>query len=129
MMLGMDAQGFPLWQGALLDLPPKERAVLALLIRRAPGVVSKQAFADEAWQGRPMSDESLARCISRVRRALLAWDLKVESVYGLGYQLLEPSPADTQSGGPGKSALDTLTHARQLLQQRTPAAVGRAIEL
>lgn len=85
MMLGPVAQGFPLWQGGLLDLPPKERAVLALLIRRAPEVVSKQAFADEAWQGRPMSDESLARCISRVRRVLPG--VPIESVYGAGYRL------------------------------------------
>src|SRR3989442_7721742 len=70
MMLALDPQGFPLWQGELLDLPPKERAVLSLLIRQRPQVVSKQAFADAAWSGRPMSDERLARCVNRLPRVL-----------------------------------------------------------
>jgi DNA-binding winged helix-turn-helix (wHTH) protein len=131
MMLGLDPQGFPSWQGATLDLPPKERAVLALLIRCQPGLVGKQAFADEAWAGRPMSDESLARCISRLRRAL--HDVSIESVYGAGYRLVgEPRVGHARLLAAARAApqtVDTHLHARALAQRRTPAAMQRALTL
>lgn len=128
MMLSLDPQGFPLWQGTLLDLPPKERAVLALLIRASPGVVSKQAFADAAWAGRPMSDESLARCISRLRRTLPEVD--IESIYGAGYRLaVAPQAGHARllaAAQAAPQAVDTHLHARGLAQRRTPAAMRRA---
>ena len=131
MMLGLDAQGFPLWQGVLLDLPPKERAVLALLIRRAPDVVSKQAFADEAWGGRAMSDESLARCISRLRRTLPGE--AIESVYGAGYRLATEAPEGharlLAAAQAAPQAVETHLHARTLAHRRTPAAMQRALGL
>lgn len=131
MMLGLDPQGFPLWQGAPLELPPKERAVLALLIRRRPGVVDKQAFADVAWAGRPMSDESLARCVSRLRRALP--EVSIESVYGAGYRLpVGPHAAHARlmaAAQAAPQAVDTNLHARALAQKRTPAAMQRALTL
>jgi tetratricopeptide (TPR) repeat protein len=127
--LHFDEAGLPRLGGQLLRLPPKERAVLRLLWQQRPAVVRKDAFAEAAWAGQAMSDESLARCISRVRRALQPWALKVEAVYGLGYQLLAPPPPEAGGSEPGPAALDDLAHARELLQQRTPAAVARAIEL
>jgi tetratricopeptide (TPR) repeat protein len=126
--LTLDDAGLPRVDGRPLKLPPKERAVLGLLLRRAPHVVRKDEFAHHAWAGGAMSDESLARCISRLRPVLQPRGLKVEAVYGLGYQLVElqPPPAAT---GPTAQALDSYTHARQLVQQRTPAAMDRAIGL
>lgn len=127
--LHFDDAGLPRIGGQLLRLPPKERAVLRLLWQQRPAVVRKDAFAEAAWAGQAMSDESLARCISRVRRALQPWALKVEAVYGLGYQLLPAPPPEAGGHTPAAAALDDLAHARELLQQRTPAAVARAIEL
>lgn len=139
--LSLDEHGFPLLAGQPLKLPPKERAVLALLLRRRPAVVSKDDFAREAWQGVPMSDESLARSISRVRRALAVPGWQLESVYGIGYRLLPPAAdqsAAAEAAGPapwatlaqaGPGVLDTYLHARQLVQQRTPEAMDRAIVL
>jgi len=124
-----DDAGLPRLGGRLLKLPPKERAALGLLWQRRSAVVRKDDFAAAAWAGQAMSDESLARCISRVRRALAPWGLKVEAVYGLGYRLDEAEPADPAGAAPGAQALDALAHARQLLQQRTPTAVARAIGL
>ncbi len=109
-------------------LPPKERAVLRLLVERAPGVVRKDEFATQAWAGRLMSDESLARCISRVRQLLQPRGVRVEAVYGLGYRLVDAA-APAGPTGPSTAALDSYAHARQLQQQRTPAAMGLAIEL
>ena len=87
----------------------------------------KDEFARQAWAGRLMSDESLARCISRVRQLLQPRDVMVEAVYGLGYRLVDRT-AQVQAG-PSAQALDSYAHARQLMQQRTPAAMGLAIEL
>jgi len=125
--LALDDAGLLQADGTALKLPPKERAVLRLLLARAPGVVRKDEFAAQAWAGREMSDESLARCISRVRQLLQPRGVQVEAVYGLGYRLVDqaaPAPA-----APSAQALDSHAHARQLMQQRTPAAMGLAIEL
>ena len=133
MNLSLDAQGFPLAEGGPLALPPKPRAVLALLIERRPAVVSKQAFAELAWGGRPMSDESLARCISLLRRMLPAG--AIESVYGHGYRLaplpqsVPVAPAPAPSRAPSPAVMDAWLHARQLAQSRSPAALHRAAQL
>lgn len=122
-MIELDDMGVPrLKQGGPLKLAPKERAVLAQLLRRPDGVVSKAAFAQEAWQGEEMTDESLARSISRLRRVLKPLGTTLEAHYGLGYRLVLEAPSAPQD-------LETLAHARQLLVQRTPAAVTRCIEL
>lgn len=143
-MLSLDEQGFPQWRGEILKLPPKERAVLGLLIQRQPQVVSKQEFADTVWGvHHPMSDESLARCISHLRAVLaeqLQLSLKIESMYGLGYRL-QVHPAVLLV--PGKSidettthwssslpeSINTLRHAQQLAERRTPAALQVAVRL
>lgn len=132
--LTLDDAGFPTAHGRPLDLAPKERAVLALLLQRRPAVVSKHDFAEVAWAGQGMSDESLARSISRVRRVLAPLGLAIESVYGTGYRL-EGAPAPAAhprlagAAHASQATVDAYLHARQLAQTRTPAAVARAIEL
>jgi transcriptional regulator HilA, main transcriptional regulator of SPI1 len=135
-LLALDEAGFPIADGHPLDLAPKERAVLALLLQRQPAVVHKNDFAEVAWAGRSMSDESLARSISRLRRALAPFGLAVESVYGTGYRLdagSAPRPPGhlrlAVASHASQATVDAYLHARQLAQQRTPAAVGRAIQL
>lgn len=137
--LTLDDAGFPTAQGRPLDLAPKERAVLALLLKRRPAVVSKNDFADVAWAGQAMSDESLARSISRLRRTLAPLGLAIESVYGTGYRLdgegaagSNLAPAHPRLAGvahASQATVDAYLHARQLALSRTPAGVGRAIEL
>lgn len=134
--LTIDDAGFPSAGGRPLDLAPKERAVLALLLQRRPAVVRKDEFAVAVWSGGTMSDESLARCISRLRRTLAPFGLAIESVYGTGYRLAgaeatEPPahPRLAAAAHARAGTVDAYLHARQLAQQRTPAAVGRAIGL
>jgi len=131
MNLVLDAQGFPVQDGARLDLPRKERAVLAMLIRERDRVVSKQDFAEHAWNGRAMSDESLARCISRLRRLLPG--MQIEAVYGHGYRLHgEPPAAHRRLLGVARAApqaVEAHLHARTLAQRRTPDAMQRALAL
>ncbi|HSI57837.1 MAG TPA: winged helix-turn-helix domain-containing protein [Ideonella sp.] len=133
--LTLDPAGFPCAGGHPLPLAPKERAVLALLLQRRPGLVSKDEFAVAVWPGGTMSDESLARCISRLRRTLSAWGLTIASVYGSGYRLeSEPGlvashPRLATAAHASTATVDAYLQARQLAQQRTPAALGRAVEL
>lgn len=140
--LELDEHGFPLLSGQPLRLPPKARAALALLLQRRPAVVPKDAFAQVAWRDGPMSDESLARCISQLRRALQSAGWGVESVYGTGYRLspvvdAAAIPTPRATGHPRLTAaaqanpgtVDAYLHARQLAQQRTPEALDRAISL
>lgn len=126
--LTLDAMGFPQVDGQPLKLPPKERAVLGLLLRRHGAVVSKDEFAVVAWRGQEMSDESLARCISQVRRAVRPLGLKVEALYGLGYRLDSDRQSEPPHAEPSAESRSEFAHVRQLLQQRTPAAVGLAME-
>lgn len=142
-LLALDDQGFPAWAGEPLELPPKERAVLALLIQLRPQVVSKQLFADKIWGELSMSDESLARCISRIRHMLAplaGLQEGVESIYATGYRLKArpvPAPAlpllltvhhDVPPQDPPELA-EACKHARQLAQRRTPAALSTALRL
>lgn len=132
--IAFDAAGFPAIAGRPLSLPPKERGVLRLLVQRSPGVVSKDDFASAAWSGGAMSDESLARCISRLRRVLAPHGLRLEAVYGTGYRLLSAEPAQPAVGdavaalAPSAQTREAYQHARLLLHKRTPVAVGLAIE-
>lgn len=128
-LLSLDEAGLPRADGHPLPLPPKERAVLRLLMQRAPGPVRKDEFAQQAWAGREMSDETLARCISRVRRVLQPHGRRVEAVYGLGYRLVDLAGSDPANAGPSAQALDSYGHARHLMQQRTPSAMGLAVDL
>ena len=135
--LTLDAAGFPAAGGRPLDLAPKERAVLARRRQRPPAGGSKSAFAEVAWRGRAMSDESLARCISRLRRVLGTFGLTIESVYGTGYRLQSEAaeakagnhPRMTSAAHADSATVEAYLHARQLAQSRTPAAIARAIEL
>jgi DNA-binding winged helix-turn-helix (wHTH) protein/Flp pilus assembly protein TadD len=132
--LTLDDAGFPLLDGQPMPLAPKERGVLALLLRRQPAAVDKNDFAAAAWSGRPMSDESLARAVSGLRRAIAPLGLGIESVYGLGYRLAArpDAPAHariTPAAHASSATVDAYLHARQLVAQRTPTAVRRAIEL
>ena len=124
--------------GRPLALPPKERAVLHLLLRQWPRTVAKEQFARQVWADQPMSDESLARCIAQLRQALPpATGLALRAVYRRGYRLeVAVAPDDAPAHGrlvhaamaPPHQA-ETLTHARHLVQQRTADSLVRAERL
>lgn len=129
MALDLTSDGLPTWQDSPLFLPPKESAVLALLIRAQPQAVSKADIVEHAWGGLAVSDDSLARCISQLRRALP--DVKIEAVYGFGYRLVPPEPAQhSRMLAVVKAPPDVVEaylHAWELSQHGTPRALGRAL--
>ncbi|WP_229751149.1 winged helix-turn-helix domain-containing protein [Undibacterium terreum] len=126
----------------ILALPPKEQAVLHLLLSSSPSVVSKDSFAERVWPEHGMSDESLTRCIHRLRQILRdigepAKDIRIESSYGRGYRLELPQSPSKASAASGHQRLlsaaqgspqltEALMFARNLYLQRTPASLAQA---
>lgn len=129
MALDLTPDGLPTWQDSPLFLPPKESAVLALMIRAQPQPVSKGEIVEHAWGGSAVSDDSLTRCISQLRRALPG--VKIEAVYGFGYRLVQPEPVvHSRMLAVVKAPPDVVEaylHAWELAQHGTPRAMGRAL--
>lgn len=86
--LAVDADGNVYLHAAPLELAPKELAVLHRLLVRWPNVVRKDEFLQHIWAGRMMSDESLARCVAKARKALATVPgVSIKAVYGQGYRI------------------------------------------
>jgi DNA-binding winged helix-turn-helix (wHTH) protein len=137
--LTVDQHGFVAYNNSILQLPPKERGALSLLLRAWPDLVPKKEFAQHVWKGR-MSNESLARCMAQLRRVLSHIGIvRIDSLYGLGYHLTilpgdvdaSPQLPSDRSCQPGTvkvhpSLIAACAYAQQLLQNHSPAAYGRA---
>lgn len=115
-------------------LPPKERAILDLLLQHAAQPVSKEEIIRQAWPRQKwVSDESLVRCISQLRRRLP--QARIEALYGFGYRLMPPSTG-TQLHEPLLQAalapaevVEQYLHACTLVQRQTATPLARAIDL
>lgn len=131
MRLSLSPDGLPVAMGQFLALPPKEREVLAMLIAEAPSAVSKDKLLRTVWSGRPASDESLARCISQLRRRLPG--VTIESLYGHGYRLVpgeEELDALFQNAAQAPSpALNAYLYANGLVQARTLPSLREALRI
>ena len=78
--------------GQVLDLPPRERAILELLLTRAGKVVAKEAIVQSVTSLEDiLSDNAIEQYISRLRRRLHPVGLTLRTVRGIGYLLEKPS--------------------------------------
>ncbi len=81
-----------------IDLNARYFDALALLVREAGRLVSKDRFLDEVWRGVPVTDEALTQCIKTLRRQLgddASRPRFIETVPKHGYRfiaLVEASP-------------------------------------
>ncbi|WP_194270717.1 tetratricopeptide repeat protein [Glaciimonas soli] len=136
----IEENGFISHKDALLYLPSKEQGAFRLLLRAWPKAVAKDDFARDVWAGR-MSDESLARCISQLRRALSAISgIQINAIYGRGYSLTIPQPVvnapeisrqslQSEVVDTRKTSFlleETSIYARQFIEQRSPEAIDHA---
>ncbi|GEM_PF-2658344 len=71
----------------IITVPPKEMAVLLLLVKNAGEVITKDHIIREVWKGGDVSDESLSRCIYVLRKVLgeSSSYRYINTVYGKGY--------------------------------------------
>ena len=79
--------------GAAVELNARYLDALALLVREAGKLVSKDRFLDEVWRGIPVTDEALTQCIKTLRRQLgdeAASPRFIETVPKHGYRFIAP---------------------------------------
>jgi two-component system OmpR family response regulator len=77
--------------GQVIDLPPRERALLELLVMRAGKVVAKEAIVQSVTSLEDiLSDNAIEQYVSRLRRRLLPLGLNLRTVRGIGYLLERP---------------------------------------
>lgn len=75
----------------VIDLPPRERALLELLVMRAGKVVAKEAIVQSVTSLEDiLSDNAIEQYISRLRRRLQPLGLNLRTVRGIGYLLERP---------------------------------------
>lgn len=77
--------------GQAMDLPPRERALLELMLMRAGKVVAKEAIVQSVTSLEDiLSDNAIEQYISRLRRRLQPLGLNLRTVRGIGYLLERP---------------------------------------
>src|SRR5919112_3792579 len=82
--------------GAPVELNARYLDALALLVREAGRLVSKDRFLDEVWRGVPVTDEALTQCIKTLRSRLgddAARPRFIETVPKHGYRFIAPVEA------------------------------------
>jgi DNA-binding response OmpR family regulator len=77
--------------GAALALTPTEYAIVELLVRRSPAVVSRDTIANHAWTDAldPIASNSIDVHVTRLRSKLVGAGLRLEAVRSVGYRLVE----------------------------------------
>ena len=78
--------------GRRIELPPIPLRILALLIRRSPGVVRREELEREVWGDDPPDSDALRAHVHALRNAIdrNAEVALVHTVRGIGYQLAAP---------------------------------------
>src|SRR5262249_24643046 len=80
--------------GKTTRLTPKAAAVLAVLLEKAPGLVTKEEVLNPVRGGRAVGDEAITSCIQEMRRALdddARNPRYIETRYRRGYRLMVPA--------------------------------------
>ena len=76
----------------LVELAPRELAILELLLRRAPSVVVRRSIALHAWpeEGDAVGSNTIEVHIARLRAKISGSDAVIETVRGSGYKMVAP---------------------------------------
>jgi len=77
--------------GQIIKLTMTESAILEVLMRRSPLVVSREAIAHHAWQHayRTATSNTIEAHIARLRSKIAASTAEIQTVRRLGYRLVE----------------------------------------
>jgi two-component system copper resistance phosphate regulon response regulator CusR len=79
--------------GTPVALTPTEYAIVELLVRRSPAVVSREAIAHHAWSDAldPIASNNIDVHVTRLRAKLAGAGVRLEAVRSVGYRLVERS--------------------------------------
>lgn len=109
--------------GADVELRPLAFDALAHLVRRAGRVVTRDELIAAVWPGLVVTDDSIARCISDIRRALGDVEQQIiKTVPRRGYTLAVPVDLDVP--GSEKPEPDFLAAARVEAAPPAPTVAG-----
>lgn len=74
-----------------IDVTPREYAIMELLLRRYPSVVSRSSIAQQAWpdEADAVGSNTIDVHIARLRAKLARADVRLATVRGVGYKLVE----------------------------------------
>jgi DNA-binding winged helix-turn-helix (wHTH) protein len=124
--------------GGRVPLSTRHTRLLQVLLEADGSVVAKEFIADHVWNGRPVSDESIAQALHRLRLVLAApsGTRIIETIYGSGVRIGVPVHRQvgtvdsrlTPRGSVRLAAEALLTSARELSAARAPASLRAAIE-
>jgi DNA-binding winged helix-turn-helix (wHTH) protein len=92
-------------RGKPSTLPPKAFELLKVLVENRPRAIAKAELVERVWPGVFVADDSVAKAVSRVRKAIGDSDAKpiVRTVHGFGYAF-EAQVVETGSDEPRPSA-------------------------
>lgn len=93
--------------GSKAKLTPKAAALLAVLLERAPALVTKAELLARVWGARAVGDEALTSCIQELRRALDDDSRRpryIETRHRRGYRLIVPLGRSAVSTAVGETA-------------------------
>jgi len=93
--------------GVPVELNARYLDALALLVREAGRLVSKDRFLEEVWRGVPVTDEALTQCIKTLRSRLgdeAARPRFIETIPKHGYRFIAPVEVAGDEPGPLASA-------------------------
>jgi serine/threonine-protein kinase len=119
--------------GEFVTIPPKTFELLVALVRKAPGVVSRQELMDSVWVDEIVNDEALTQRVMLLRKAL-ADDPKdpayIASVPRWGYRMVAPvkTVADaTVEAAPESVAAPPVGARRRFDARRVAVAVAGGV--
>jgi len=96
-----------------IQLPPKEMALLELLVRSRGEVVTHETIYEALWPRQSIGYHSIARCVYSLRKALLPEGREyIKTVSKRGYQLTVP--VDNVVRQPYRSALESSIQTKPL---------------
>jgi two-component system OmpR family response regulator/two-component system response regulator TctD len=86
--------------GQVIDLSPRELALIEILLLRVGRLVSKEQLVDHlcGW-GEEVSTNAIEVYIHRLRKKLESGGVKIATVRGLGYCLEKPGPGSVGGSG------------------------------
>jgi DNA-binding winged helix-turn-helix (wHTH) protein len=118
--------------GALVTVDAQALRVLAVLVRHAGRLVSKDELVDEAWAGRVVADNAITICMARLRRALgeqRGERKRVVTIYGRGYrfaQAVQTKLIPVTTAGPGIPTAETTLVGRDAVLAPLQRALSMA---
>lgn len=109
------------YKNKIVTVPPKEIAVLHLLVKNVGRVISKDDIIKEVWKGGEVSDESLSRCIYVLRKILSEGSSYryINTVYGKGYLfVMDVFPVNRMPFGKKNEQKDTIAIFPFIMQDK-----------